>query len=587
LSPELNSVRSLVETEIERYVDTTHNHVKQVVNAHFSLRAVLLAHKRHLRFDAWRLVLNFILALPTLVVRRGSSLAEKLGFDGLHHLLEKVPLPLPTAYEREMAEAIERDLFAVGGRQDSAVLKAIEADAAMQEVLRSLGKRVEFLRKDAWIREEVHKCLHRWSALRAQMFGGLSSVAVVLVSYAFFRAPERSPNLSGAALAAWQARDLAASEFFLGRALGNVFYTIAPVHPSFTQIMLATLTTLALIAGLTLFVSLTSDPLQRLIGSQKRQLHRTLDELEELLALSLKRRLRRAENGEVDAAKYDTLDDVLDLAAESGKVVARATAETAQEAVAGGKRAAGRVLAPVAKRLRGEWDVMEKVLGPGLLRFFVVLFYGGMFAASLVMYNRLNTERIENARRLVQAGSYRNALVLLDSLLGMRRFADDAELLALKARSFCGLNEVRGCAEAYERLMSIHPSYSQDEEAITQLIDALARSGHWYPRRVLVEQVGNRIVPRLRALALERRRIERWEIARTLDQLGDSHQPVMQYFEIEMTLARTCKAKIAALEKYAETERPDAIERLRDMLAKPSEKCLHEEIRTTLAKVSR
>src|SRR5690606_2201428 len=123
------------------------------------------------------------------------------------------------------------------------------------------------------------------------------------------------------------------------------------------------------------------------------------------------------------------------------------------------------------------------------------------------------------------------------------------------------------------------------ETAITTLLDALATTGHWYARRVLVEQVGNTVAPRLRKLALERRKLERWELARALDQLGERQQPIATYVDLELALARRCKDKIAALDKIGDARRPEAEHRLRELLAKPKETCLHEAARAALEQI--
>src|SRR5262249_12124874 len=155
------------------------------------------------------------------------------------------------------------------------------------------------------------------------------------------------------------------------------------------------------------------------------------------------------------------------------------------------------------------------------------------------------------------------------------RFEDSIELIALRARAFCGVRQVRPCAEAYERLIRLDPRYGMDQETIDTLIAALADTGNFYPRRVIVDLIGARVVPQLKATALERRPVERWAIAKALEQLGEKDLPYVAYMDLDLHLARRCKDKVDVLDKVADAGRPEVAERLRDILAKPSEKCLH------------
>lgn len=558
------TLRGLVETEIERYIESARQNVPAFLTEELSFGAVLLSQLKHLRFDAWPLTLNFILALPTLVVRRTANLAEKLGYYGLQAFLEKIPLPLVTSYERAMAAALERRVFGAGSDRDTPLLKALESMPAIEE-----ASDLDFLRRDAWIRSEVTRCIDRWTSVRMQVVGALSSVSVVIGSYAFFRRDENLASLSGPELAARQLHDMAVNDFFLGRALGSVFYTFAPVHPTVTQSVIATAFTVGLLALLTFAVNLLSDPLQRLIGSQRRQLLRAIDEVEERLVFSLKRRLRRS--AKATGRRFDTIDDVLDAASESGRIVLGAT-----KGVFG--RAGARVV--------DEWHTMANVVGPRVLALLFVVYYGGIIVLASYAIERNLNERLARARRLVHAGSYRAALAETDTLLRSGRFSDSIELIALRARSFCGIGQVRPCAEAYERAIRLDPRYGMDQDTIDTLVAALVETGNFYPRRVIVDLIGARVVPDLKALALSRRPLKRWGLAKALEQLGETNLPYVTYLELDLQLAHRCKDRIEVIETVADFGRPEVVERLRDLLAKPSEKCIHAAIYEALKKLA-
>jgi hypothetical protein len=349
-----------------------------------------------------------------------------------------------------------------------------------------------------------------------------------------------------------------------------VFYAFAPVHPSVTQTVIALSATIGLLAALTFAVNALSDPLQRLLGSQKRQLLRAIDEVEERLVVALKRQLRRGAQ-KASGRRYDTMDDVLDAATESGKVVLFATTS---------------VPGKIARRFADEWRMMTNAVGTGILVTLMLIYFGGSLVLASYLIERHLQGKLETARALVHARSYRAALFQIDALLRSGRYEDSLEIIALRARSLCGIKETRACAEQYERLLRLDPRYAMEAEVSDALIASLAETGNYYPRRVIVDLLGARVVPQLKALALERRPVERWAIAKTLEQLGEKDLPYVTYMEIDLQLARRCKDKVNVIEKVADAGRPEVTERLRDILAKPSEKCLHEAIYDALAKVA-
>jgi len=87
----------------------------------------------------------------------------------------------------------------------------------------------------------------------------------------------------GTVLAGAIAQQSAISSFFLGPALGGLYYSIFPASASLGQAVASTSSVLAMLAIFLAFSGVITDPLQARLGVHKRRLNRLIDGLEDAL----------------------------------------------------------------------------------------------------------------------------------------------------------------------------------------------------------------------------------------------------------------------------------------------------------------
>lgn len=269
--PDIRQTISEVDQNIENYIERCRQRIPAFVDTHFSLKETWALQKPTFWLDLVAGIANSLWALAYLTVKKVADTVEKLGNPVLTEFCQKLPSGVKTGYQRKIDTLIREELLELKGTEFS--------DAKLSK----------YFARDKTTSDKIGKMLEQFSASRA-LVSDLSGTAITLFfGWYFFGNSSMSLDSMARGFARRRAHDEAASNFFLGKDIGNTFYDIFPpeVRKESVRMYLFLLG-----AGLTfgaMAFTIFSDPLRKLVGLHRVRLNVLLSELEkELLVLSHK-----------------------------------------------------------------------------------------------------------------------------------------------------------------------------------------------------------------------------------------------------------------------------------------------------------
>jgi hypothetical protein len=268
-------VRLRAEAFIQEWTAGARARIEAFTEEQFSWESTLRLRRTALAQDLWITPLNTLLAMPGLALRKTATFLERNGWAVAAQAIASFPLRVRTGHQREVEKRIWREIF--GGEREELERKLGER---MGRELRGIGlerKLVEALRAET----------EDFFARREYAMDLIGAGVTWTAAYLLYRDSSLGIWEIGRKIAAAIARKRAVSDFFLGEAIGSVFYNIAPAHPTRGEILLASAVTFVALSALTVLVSYACDPVQRSVGIQGRQLHRALEAAQARLLLEL------------------------------------------------------------------------------------------------------------------------------------------------------------------------------------------------------------------------------------------------------------------------------------------------------------
>lgn len=239
----------------QRYIDACRQRIPVFVRRHFSFRGALALHRHAIGGDLWRAPLNTLLAVPAFLILVTSLVLRVVGLKSRAMRLQRLRLGVTTATQRRVEDLILVELLALPG--------------ALRTTLTETSPLMRLLRRYACTR----------SAATELSLNVLMLCAGVLI---FDRLTPGSLS-TGTVLAEALTRQSAVEAFPLGAWAGELYYTAFPPGWELADVGLAVLVTLAVVALLSSFVGILTDPVQAALGIHRRRLERLVDEVEHRL----------------------------------------------------------------------------------------------------------------------------------------------------------------------------------------------------------------------------------------------------------------------------------------------------------------
>lgn len=268
---------------IERYVVSCRARIPSFVRRHYTLTGTLRLHRAALGADLWRAPLNTLLAVPAFMVHVAALALRRVGLARASRRLERLPTGVATTVEREVQRLVVTEVFALPAR----LRLRLDAGNPLAEMARRYA---------------------RTRSAASEL--GVNVLMLITGALVFERMTPGSLS-TGRTVAGALAEHTAIESFPLGTWAGELWYAQFPPSVSTLDVVLATAVTMIVVALVSTFVGVLTDPLQAATGLHRRRLERLVGALE--------RRLQAA-NGEFRPrdAWLARLLDALDVARAAG-----------------------------------------------------------------------------------------------------------------------------------------------------------------------------------------------------------------------------------------------------------------------------
>lgn len=286
---------------IERYIEDRLARIPGFVDRHYSFRGALRIHAHAFGWDLLRVPLNIVWSAVCLVSAGIGLLARLLGLNPLATLLARVPPGIETDMDREVKWLIVTDLlelpYADGVRESrhDALMEEILRDPQLEGLIDAELAAIQGPGENPRFWEDLDRKLAEYGATRTGAADLASNVMVVLSSKLSLGKVSYGALSAGGAVSVTLANSIAASNFWLGSTLGAYYYAVFPAAVSTRLLVAVTGVIVVLLAFVSTFIGVLTDPVQAKLGIHQRRLRKLVRVIERDLTGELPGELRLRE----------------------------------------------------------------------------------------------------------------------------------------------------------------------------------------------------------------------------------------------------------------------------------------------------
>lgn len=582
-------LRFRVERSVRTYLEVRRLILDPFLEANFGFNGTLRIFWQTARTDLLRHPLNFVLAIPFLVLSKIAGWFNKFGLYGPGKFAQRLPTRIPTGFEKVREQQIVSGLLGLAAeREGNGLLHRLEEDG-LREALNHFPRL-----RSCFQTEEISKViaapLEDFSSTRFSILELASSGLTIAVAYLLFGNLTLSPLEIGRQLADSEARSNATSHFFLGPGAGSFFYALFPPHPTVFQIAGWTAAVIVLLGVLTMSINLLADPLQRWLGIHRRHLGKLLDECRDRLLLYSLEELNAFEAAPWSPPKIAPLTPL----AANGRHAVVALPSSPRGGVNTGQRAGTPALMTGGKVMLLPKELIHRVaelafrlearVGPRGLRFSAAALVILLLLVGFWSYRRAGS--YFEVQQLVENKAYVTALSRLDYLGKKSKHEKEAEYWYWRGRALMGNKAFDQGIDAYRSAISRNLDYRKEPIVLRDAIDAVAYKNHEKAKQLILQEIGPPAIDALLEKATSREDIQRWILVDLIKKLGAEDK--IQYEKVaiaDLAATSTCPAKRRAVEKIAEYQVKGATGALLELDGQPQFKCLQSTLKVALARL--
>ena len=276
-------VRQAVEEGVSRYIEARKAKVPTFVAEHFSFKGALRLHKKALGKDLYKGPLNILWSVPFIISRVIASTLGRLGQKRWSKKLDKLPKGFQTDVQKEVSWLIYTELLEIpyvqGHRisHKDALLSEILSDNTLSDWMTQWLAKIHDHSKDPAFRKALEKNLEEYATSRTAASELAGSILTLSAGYAAFNKAVPGTFAAGSATAAAIAQHVAVANFWLGTTLGTWYYSVMPVTASTGLLIATTGSLMAVLAIITTFAGIITDPVQAKLGFHQRRLLKFID----------------------------------------------------------------------------------------------------------------------------------------------------------------------------------------------------------------------------------------------------------------------------------------------------------------------
>ena len=271
---------------IEAYIAERRSRVDGFCEKYYGWKGALRIRADSIKEDLTVGFLNALWAVPFVTLQTAFRWLDKLGIDAPKRWFDHVPPQIKTASRKKTEWVLVTELLELPFQ--SGLLRSSK-DSLSDALKVNFGQHKNETDwksfcptgPETWKQELTGYSSESSSA------ADLATLAVTVFSaWLLFGNTSLGVIQMGSELADKLAHDEATSGFFLGDAIGSVFYNIFPQDPSIQQLCISVAIIIALISILSIVIHGLIDPVHTALGVHQRKLHRFLDAMEDRLKIS-------------------------------------------------------------------------------------------------------------------------------------------------------------------------------------------------------------------------------------------------------------------------------------------------------------
>ena len=262
----------------ESYIREREKRIGDFVRRHYSFRGALKIHRHAFGWDLIRVPVNILWSVVRMLLALIGFLAGLVGLKKPRDWIKKIPPGLQTNMDRQISWLIVTELLELPYQQGQ---KVSDNDALMTEILKDpnlrllLNEKLDTLSEPAKspeFRAKLDAKLAEYGATRTASSELATSTTLLVTSKIALGQASFGALSAGVAVSAAVANSAAASSFWLGSMLGSYYYAVFPVAASFSQLLAVTLVLCIVLALVSTFIGILTDPLQAKLGIHQKRL---------------------------------------------------------------------------------------------------------------------------------------------------------------------------------------------------------------------------------------------------------------------------------------------------------------------------
>lgn len=275
-------IKRAVTNGASRYIHGCERRIDEFVQSHYSFRGALNIHSHAFGWDIVRVPINIVWSVINIFLGIVGFVAGLVRLHGLRRWIGRIPPGLETDMDLQISWLVVTELLQLPHEHRG---KRSERDALMEEILKDpslrliLDQKLEAFEgpsRNPDFQQNLEAKLAEYGATRTGS-ADLSSNAALLITSKLATGQASFGTLSaGAAASAAVAKSIAVSNFWLGSTIGLYYYALVPVAVSVRLLIAVTALVAVVLALVSTFVGVLTDPLQAKLGLHQKRLKRLI-----------------------------------------------------------------------------------------------------------------------------------------------------------------------------------------------------------------------------------------------------------------------------------------------------------------------
>lgn len=263
-----------------RYIHGCESRIDDFVRRHYSFRGALRIHAHAVGWDILRVPVNIFWSVANILLAVVGLLAGLVRLRKVQAWIKRVPPGLETDMDRQISWLVVTELLQLphehGGNRSErdALMEEIVKDSSLQRLLNEKLEAFERPSENPEFQRNLQAKLVEYAATRTGSADLASNAALLITSKIAMGQASFGTLSAGTAVSAAVAHSVAVSNFWLGSTIGSYYYALVPVAVSMRLLIAVTAVIAVVLALVSTFIGVLTDPLQAKLGFHKRRLQK-------------------------------------------------------------------------------------------------------------------------------------------------------------------------------------------------------------------------------------------------------------------------------------------------------------------------